>query len=188
VKQKRIDQAFLFNTETANLYDGIDCDTKIIKITKHEKITAKIEFNKSSKNILFIDQPIKGQGIISDNEYENKILMLNNYVIAKGYNIFLKKHPRSTFRNQFNWKDFNEHTDCLAAVGFSSSLLINLSDKLPIFSLLDKYQLPKHLIKKVNFGLPGESENLNFENIDTEYNYICSCLTDQLQFMDVKKT
>tara|TARA_Y100000816_G_scaffold292490_1_gene288052 strand:+ start:4754 stop:5704 length:951 start_codon:yes stop_codon:yes gene_type:complete len=188
LKQKKIDCAFLFNKETAILYDGIHSDTKIIKITKKEQISEKLIFNKSSKNILFIDQPIKGQGIINDNDYEKKISILNNYGSAMGCKIFFKKHPRSTFKNQFNWIELNEHIDCLIAVGFSSSLLINLSNDLPVFSLLDQHQMPKHLTKKVKFELPRDLENIDFEKISMENKYICSCLTDQLQFMDVKRT
>ena len=188
MKQKKIDHAFLFNKQTAILYDGIDSDTKITEIAKKEKIAKKLTFNKLSRNILFIDQPIKGQGIIDDNGYEKKLSLLNNFAGDMGCKIFLKKHPRSTFKNQFNWTELNDDIDCLLAVGFSSSLLINLSNILPIFSLLDHHQIPKHLIKNVKLGLPNNLKNINFERKLSDNKYICSCLVDQLQFMDVKKT
>ena len=48
---------------------------KITEIAKKEKIAKKLTFNKLSRNILFIDQPIKGQGIIDDNSYEKAVIV-----------------------------------------------------------------------------------------------------------------
>ena len=91
MKKKKIDHAFLFNKQTAILYDGIDSDTKITEIAKKEKIAKKLTFNKLSRNILFIDQPIKGQGIIDDNSYEKKLSLLNNFAGDMGYKKSFKK-------------------------------------------------------------------------------------------------
>lgn len=147
-----LDLRFLFkplSTDAALLISGGSSNrivqrSKVQLVFEDPRDLLEYKYNDSSDNILLIDQPLVGNGNRARHLYAKDINTLVQACNAKGSTVVVKLHPRTEFLVSADLKVWCKNDEVKAAVGWSSSLLFQLANTMPVFTFLEPEELPEH--------------------------------------------